>query len=116
MAEKRLELYISTTLHQDDTFQVGVEGRYRFGTAKAERIVFTRSTDSKGAFPGNAATSLSTRSAKQGQVLAVELPVFGEVQAVAQFNLAGVDKPAAELVGACGCWRGTTAGSKNTSN
>lgn len=100
--ETRLELYISTDLHLDDTFQVGVEGRYRFGTVKAERIVFTRSTDGNAAFFRNTGVWLTTLGAKKDEVLAVELPVYGKLAAVAQFNLAGADKAIAELISACG--------------
>jgi len=100
-AERRLELFISTDSILDDTFQVGLEGRYRFGNSKAERIVFSRSTDMKGAFFRNTEAWLTTLAAKKDEVLAIELPVYGTGPAVVQFKLSGFDKAITELAAGC---------------
>lgn len=100
--EKRLELYVSTEVMIDDTYDVGVVARYRFNEEKATRVIFARSTDYHGAFFSNPKQWMTTLAARQDAILNVELPVFQSVPVVYRFTLAGADKAMVETLSACG--------------
>lgn len=100
-AEKRLELYLATDVMLDDTYEVGIVARHRFNEEKAERVIFTRSTDYHGAFFQSPREWLKKLAARSDTVVSIELPVFQATAVVYRFSLKGTDKAADELLSAC---------------
>jgi hypothetical protein len=93
----KLERFFSTDAMLDDFYSLGIVARHRFGENKAERVVFSRSTDYRGAFFRSPRDWLTTLSAQADRVWTVVLPIFHKAPAILRFRLAGTDKAVAAL-------------------
>lgn len=98
--EKKLEVYVALDAVVDGSLFDGVNGRFRFGAAKAESVRLSEAKGGEAVFLPGAGQWVDRFVANEASTFVLEVPLYSGA-GVSTFKLAGAKKALARVTNAC---------------